>query len=70
MTDKEGRKIFEGDIVEVPDDNELYVIKWGEDTAKYALFNMGSAMSDFDNYLGHEIEVIGNIFDNPDGGGK
>ncbi len=66
LTDKNGRKIFEGDVVETPSEDERYVIKWDTDTARFAIVQHGSIMCDFDNYWGYELEVIGDIFDNPE----
>ena len=65
LTDKNGRKIFEGDIVEIPsDDAEIYIIEWDIDTARFTIVQHGSVICDFDNYWGYELEIIGNIFDN------
>ena len=55
LTDKSGKKIFEGDIVETVYDgqqNPNYVVVWDEDE-----LDLGCC---------DEIIVIGNIFDNPD----
>lgn len=64
LTDKNGRKIFEGDIVKLKgDDDELYTVEFDEccfqlygDTVCYTM----------DNFYDHDLEVIGNIHDNPD----
>lgn len=70
LTDRNGRKIFEGDIVEVTEgsldcDNGkgnvlfydgLWYVDGEPQNSLYDLRDMGD----------HEIEVIGNIFDNPE----
>lgn len=64
MTDKNGRKIFEGDILRFEDCSN-YPVVWDSD---YCAF--GSCWySDFDHlskYRSIKIEVVGNIFDNPE----
>lgn len=70
LTDKNGRKIFENDIVIVTtiniDEEDGYgIIVWDEDAARY-IIELLSIVIDFDNVYGHEVEVIGNIHDNPE----
>lgn len=64
LTDKNGRKIFEGDILRFEDCSN-YPVVWDSD---YCAF--GSCWySDFDHlskYRSIKIEVVGNIFDNPE----
>ena len=69
LTDKNNRKIFEGDICKIhsgPIDEEdgCFSVEWDEGDARFALYGEGLTV-DFGNYHGHECEVIGNIFDNP-----
>ena len=65
LKDKNGKEIYEGDIVYVASEDENAFILWDKETARYIIqFNEWSA--DFDNYYGKELEVIGNIYDNPD----
>lgn len=61
LCDKNGVKIFEGDIAE--NDNELYVAEWSEDDAGFVLNGDGMQAS-FDNFWEYELEVIGNIHEN------
>lgn len=67
LTDKNGRKIFEGDIVKVVEDiEEIYVVEFDEDIARYIFTQNGSTMTDFADIYGNDCEVIGNIYDNPE----
>lgn len=70
LTDKNGNKIFEGDIVVVNttsiDEEDGYgVIDWHEDTARF-IVELPNLLVDFDNLYDYECEIIGNIHDNPD----
>ena len=66
LTDKNGVKIFEGDIVERVSDGEQAVISWLKYSACFGLSFDGWCCG-FDNYddnLPSDFEVIGNIHDN------
>ena len=65
LTDKNGNKIWENDIVELPDENVYFKCEWEKDTARFVL-NGDRFTVDFDDYREYEVEVIGNIFDNAD----
>lgn len=70
LTDKNGRKIFEGDIVftehgSINEEDGNAVIEWDEDTARFVI-KWDGLICDFDNFYGHDLEVIGNIYDNPE----
>lgn len=64
-SDRNGIKIFEGDIVDVFKDDERGIIKWDDDTARF-IISMDGVVADFDNYWGKDLEVVGNIYDNRD----
>lgn len=53
LTDMNGRKIFDGDIVWNDYKEERGIVQWDDDV-------------DFDSIYGDELEIIGNIYDNPE----
>lgn len=67
LTDKNGKKIFEGDIVRYMN-KETMVVVWNNDSASFAIaysainFNYIATILSAHIYL----EVIGNIHDNPE----
>lgn len=65
LTDKNGRKIWENDIVEIPKEEGYFKCEWEEDTARFVLNGDGLTV-DFDNYWSYQVEVVGNLFDNPE----
>ena len=66
MKDSNGTEIYEGDIVSTYDeDEELATIEWGDDTLKFMVTH-GNVCSDLGEYYPREIEVMGNIYDNPE----
>lgn len=71
LTDKNGKKIFEGDIIETPD--RLVKVVWFEGNAQFDLhFIRYTNEVIITNFKGihmrdlKEYEVIGNIHDNPE----
>ena len=63
LTDKNGRKIFESDIVRVGKD--IYIVFWSECNYEIGIKSKEESMGIAYVYPGG-IWVIGNIFDNPE----
>lgn len=71
LTDKNGRLIFEGDIVEGGDfthEDGLGEIMYDTESARFQIVGgePNNLCADFDNYYGRELEVMGNLWDNPE----
>lgn len=65
LKDKNGKKIFEGDIVLYARDEEVGQIAYHETEAMF-IVEFDTWLTDFDHTFGDELEVIGNIHDNPE----
>lgn len=67
LTDKNGRKIFEGDIIKYNMSNGIGMVEWyhGAYTGWY-VDDTRMGEQQFTNEMWNKCEVIGNIFDNPD----
>ena len=75
LKDKNGKEIYEGDIIHINDnflDKFDYLIEWNEEYLRYYLYSvdkeklnkLGGILEAHLNSL--EVEVIGNIYDNPE----
>lgn len=67
LTDKNGKRIWENDIVRLGEDEDL-LIKWSE---RYAGWCLSQNKWMFEHFFGEAVdegtcEVVGNIFDNPE----
>ena len=65
LNDKNGVEIYEGDIVYVSGEDENANIEWENESSKFAI-HFGGWSSDFDYFYGKDLEVIGNIYENPE----
>jgi uncharacterized phage protein (TIGR01671 family) len=72
LTDKNGKKIFEGDIIKIPDDYDTYGHNAGEVYEIYFFMGGFRLKPKYSKSRGYwleddgEVELIGNIHDNPE----
>lgn len=64
LKDKNGKEIYEGDIL-INDDDEIAVIKYSDTDALFELI-IDDVAENFSNESSKWWEVIGNIYDNPE----
>lgn len=65
LTDKNGTKIFEGDIIKVPNWECYGAVKYNvPECAFYIEMSNGDYVPTYD--YSSEVEIIGNIYDNPE----
>ena len=64
LKDKNGKEIYEGDIVTCGDKNIKYLIEWQDTGLKGRQWNNSSYIGL--KYWQKDLEVIGNEFDNPE----
>ena len=70
VNDKNDKKIFEGDICiirssSIDEEDGYFVVKWDNEISRFCFDGDGITV-DFGRYYSHEIEVIGNTYDNPE----
>lgn len=63
--DKNGKKIFEGDIL-YPISKRPYLVFWDEENVKFAFKNSRDFCLNFYQNIADEYIVIGNIHNNPE----
>ena len=65
ITDKDGKKIFEGDIVKFPSPfyqrNEYGSVLWSNDEAKFNIY-ASDWHGDFEDFEVRDLKVIGDVF--------
>ena len=64
LTDKNGTKIFEGDILS--EDGYLFVVVWDQAWARFKLQHDGRCYQYPEWNRGIQMEIVGNIHENPE----
>ena len=65
INDRFENEIYEGDIVYVRSEDENAIIEWDDITARF-IIHFDGWIADFDSFYGSDLEVFGDIYDNPE----
>lgn len=63
LKDRDGYEVYEGDIVQDPDDGALAEVVWDEDQAGFLISFLNCSVTAENMYC---YSVVGNIIDNPE----
>lgn len=69
MLDKNGDKIFEGDILKFVNDDSAtsyYDVAYFEIECRWIIRENGSIPDDLDDFVNKYMSVVGNVYDNPE----
>lgn len=65
LTDKNGKEIYEGDIVRIGELKPKFNVEYSEPCTKFWAKTVGGIVEEFEDWSEEEVEVIGNIHETP-----